>query len=205
MIFIIKAQIVTHYCYWTLFLSMYTLSWLISGISILVYLHLLLFLLKCLDLWWTLFKPFLNIILTHVTKGLRILCLWLSILGGVDVHFIKEPSNPSYFNNGSDAKLVWDYTDPHNKIQGIIYSVLVNTAYVRMIIRESGGVREHPNIPQSYRGRVTIEGRATLVIKNINPGDNTEFKCELTGSFLGSLVHTVQLIVTGMYFRHNHW
>ena len=120
------------------------------------------------------------------------------------MHFTQEPSNPSYFNNGSDANLVWDYTDPHNKIQGIIYSVLVNTAYVRMIIRESGGVREHPNIPQSYRGRVKIEGRATLVIKNINPGDNTEFKCELTGSFLGSIVHTVQLIVTGMYFRHNH-
>ena len=67
------------------------------------------------------------------------------------MHFIKEPSNPSYFNNGSDAKLVWDYTDPHIKIQDIIYSVLVNAAYVRMITRESGGVREHPNIPQSYK------------------------------------------------------
>ena len=67
------------------------------------------------------------------------------------MHFIKEPSNPSYFNNGSDAKLVWDYTDPHIKIQDIIYSVLVNAAYVRMITRESGGVRERPNIPQSYK------------------------------------------------------
>ena len=67
------------------------------------------------------------------------------------MHFIKEPSNPSYFNNGSDAKLVWDYTDPHIKIQDIIYSVLVNAAYVRMTTRESGGVREHPNIPQSYK------------------------------------------------------
>ena len=49
------------------------------------------------------------------------------------MHFTKEPSNPSYFNNGSDANLVWDYTDPHNKIQGIIYSVLVNSAFVRLI------------------------------------------------------------------------
>ena len=60
--------------------------------------------------------------------------IWLSILGGVDVHFTKEPSDPSYFNNGSDVNLVWDYTDPHNKIQGIIYSVLVNGAFIRMIL-----------------------------------------------------------------------
>ena len=152
--------------------------------------------------WWTLFKDFfLNNILTHVTKRLRIICLWLSILGGVDVRFTQEPSDPSYFNNGSDAKLVWYYTDPDNKVDNIIYSVLFNKAYVRMINRIGG---EYPNIPQSYKGRVKIEGRATLVIKNVNPGDNTEFKCELTGSFLGSIVSTVQLIVRGTYFRHNH-
>ena len=49
---------------------------------------LLLLLTLKVPLWWTLFKPFfLNIILMYpyVTKGLRIVCLWLSILGGVDV------------------------------------------------------------------------------------------------------------------------
>ena len=72
------------------------------------------------SLWWTLFKQFfLDITITHVTKGLRIFCLWLSILGGVNVNFTQEPSDPSYFNNGSDAKLVWDYADPENKIQRI--------------------------------------------------------------------------------------
>ena len=120
------------------------------------------------------------------------------------MHFSQEPSNPSYFNNGSDAKLVWDFTDPHNNIKDIMYSVLVNTAYVRMINSGSGSVKQHQDIPQSYKGRVKIEGRATLVIKNVNPGDNTEFKCELTGTFLGSIVSTVKLIVRGMYFRHNH-
>ena len=86
-----------------------------------------------------------------------------------------------------------------------MYSVLVNTAYVRMIHSESGSVKQHRDIPQSYKGRVKIEGRATLVIKNVNPGDNTEFKCELSGTFLGSIVSTVKLIVRGTYFRHNHW
>ena len=124
------------------------------------------------------------------------LCLWLSILGGADVRFTQEPSNPSYFNNGSDANLVWDYTDPHNKILGIIYSVLVNGRFVEMMVNDSRGVQEHPGIPPSYKGRVKIEGRATLVIKNINPGDNTEFRCELRES-LFSLKRTVQLIGAG--------
>ena len=44
----------------------------------------------------------------------------MSILGGVNVRFTQEPSNPSYFNNDSDANLVWDYTDPQNNIQSII-------------------------------------------------------------------------------------
>ena len=128
----------------------------------------------------------------------------MSILGGVDVHFTQEPSKPSYFNNGSDANLVWDYTDPHNKIQGILYSVLVKGAYVKMIFNNSGGVQEHPDIPPSYKGRIKIEGRATLVIKNISPDDNTEFKCEMWGSFSYGLQNTVQLIVAGRYYRHNH-
>ena len=166
-----------------------------------VYTFILLLLLLTLKvpLWLTLFKPFLlNINITHVTKGLRILCLCLSILGSVDVHFTQEPSNPSYFKNGSDASLVWDYTDPHNKIQHIIYSVLVNGAFVRVIFNDSHGVQEHPSIPPSYKGRVKIKGRATLVIENINPGDNTIFRCEMRGSFVGSIGSTVQLIVAGI-------
>ena len=158
-----------------------------------------------MPLWWTLFKPFfLNIILTQVTKELIIFCLWMSILGGVGVVFTQEPSNPSYFNNGSDANLVWDYTDPHNEVQYITYRVLVNGSFDTMMINSSRGVQENPDMPSSYKGRVKIEGRATLVIKNINPGDNTEFRCELTGSFVGSIAHTVQLIAAGMYYRHHH-
>ena len=111
----------------------------------------------------------------------------------MDVHFTQEPSDPSYFNNGSDAKLVWDYNDPHNKIQYIVYSVLVKNAF------GSFGVQEHPDIPKSYQGRVKIEGRATLVIKNIHPGDDTEFKCDVFGSFSYPVESTVQLIMAGTY------
>ena len=170
------------------------------------YLYSLLLLLTLkVPLWLTLFKPFLlNINITHVTKGLKILCLRLSILGGVDVRFTQEPSSPSYFNNGSDAKLVWDYTDPHNDIQDILYEVQVNGAFVKMMVKNSLGVQEHPSIPPSYKGRVKIEGRATLVINNINPRDNAKFNCELIGSFLETVKSTVQLIVAGKYYRNSY-
>ena len=128
----------------------------------------------------------------------------LSILGGVDVRFTREPSNPSYFNNGSDAKLVWDYADPQNKIQSIVYGVLVNKAPVRMFVNSSTGVQGTSYIPLSYQGRVKIEGRATLVIKNVNPGDNAEFICELIGSFSDTFESRVQLIVAGRYYRDKH-
>ena len=127
----------------------------------------------------------------------------MSILGGLDVHFIQEPSNSSYFNNGSDANLVWDYTDPQNKIQYIIYGVLIDGAFVRMMVYDSRGVQEHPNIPSCYKGRVKIEGRATLVVNNINPADNTKFKCSVYG-LVGTIESIVHLIVAGTFNRHNH-
>ena len=99
---------------------------------------------------------------------------------------------------------MWDYADPENKIQYVTYSVLVNGNFLRMIVNGSHGVQEHSQIPPSFRGRVKIEGRATLVIKNINPGDNTNFRCELIGSFLYLVQSTVQLDVAGTYNRHNY-
>ena len=93
-------------------------------------------------------------------------------------------------------------SDSHNKIKHITYSVLVDGVFVKRMFNDSRGVQEHPNVPLSYNGRVKIEGRATLVIKSINPGDNTKFRCEIRGSF--EIESTVQLIAAGMYCRHNH-
>ena len=115
----------------------------------------------------------------------------------------QEPSDPSYFKNGSDANLVWNYTDPLNKVQGIIYSVLVKGVYVKMIFKDSLRVQEYSSIPLSYKGRVKIEGIATLVIKNINPKDKAKFKFEMWGSLSSKIESTVQLIVAGTYYRHN--
>ena len=43
-------------------------------------------------------------------------------------------------HNSSDANLVWDYTDSQNNIQYIIYSVLVDGTFVRMMVNDSRGV-----------------------------------------------------------------
>ena len=118
---------------------------------------------------------------------------------GADVKFTQEPSNPSYFNKGSDANLVWNYADPDNKIAAIAFSVLVNGEFKTMIFNDSNGVQKHSSIPTSYEGRIKIEGRATLVIKNISTEDNTDFKCELWKSPSGEVKSTVQLIVAGMH------
>ena len=123
---------------------------------------------------------------------------------GVDEIFTQEPSNPSYFNKGSDANLVWNYTYPRNKIAAIAFSVLVNGEFKTMIFNNSHGVQEHSSIPPSYKGRVKIEGRATLVIKNISTGDNTKFRFEMWKNPSGQVEKTVQLIVAGMCCRHNH-
>ncbi|CAH3157670.1 unnamed protein product [Pocillopora meandrina] len=58
-------------------------------------------------------------------------------------------------------------------------------------------------IPPSYKGRVKIEGRATLVIKNINPGDNTEFECELIGDFfVCGTKHSATYCGRGTTYKH---
>ena len=53
------------------------------------------------------------------------------------MHFTQEPSNPSYFNKGSDVNLVWDHTDPHNNIQSIICSVLIHEVFIKIMVNDS--------------------------------------------------------------------
>ena len=111
-----------------------------------------------------------------------------------------EPPNPSYAGNGSNAKLVWDYTvDNPAELLGIIYSVKgSNGAFSGMLVKSvDGSVADHQNIPTAYKGRVRIEGRASLVVENVTPRDNTEFKCALVPKSGTDLESKVKLIVTG--------
>ena len=108
------------------------------------------------------------------------------------------PSDPTYVNNGSTAKLAWDYSDPNNDLYGIVFSVLVKRAgFKRMLYKENGVVKEHQSLPSAYKGRVRMEGRATLVIEKITPKDNTEFRCILFDGITYP-ESDIRLIVAGM-------
>lgn len=111
-----------------------------------------------------------------------------------------EPPNPSYAGNGSNAKLVWDFSmDTQAKLLGIIYSVKEPSgAFTGMLVKyTNGSVINHQSIPAAYKGRVRIEGRASLVVENVTPRDNTEFKCALVPKSGTDLESKVKFIVTG--------
>ena len=125
-------------------------------------------------------------------------------LGGV-IKFTLEPANPSYARNGTDAKLAWDYSvdNKQTELEGIRYSVESGQSFTGiLLLLNNGTVMNHPDIPVAYYGRVRIEGRASLVIENINLRDNTQFRCTLVAKVGagGDVVSIVQLIVTGMYY-----
>ena len=124
-------------------------------------------------------------------------------LGGL-LKFTEEPPNPSYARKESNAKLVWDYSvdSPQAKLEGILYSVqIADRVFANMlVILYNGTVVTVSTIPVAFKGRVRIEGRASLVIENVTLEDNTAFICTLVArSGAGRQVRSfVQLIVTGM-------
>ena len=110
------------------------------------------------------------------------------------------PPDPSYAINGSNAKMMWNYSDDNPAdLHAIIYSVRgASGAFIEMLVKTIGaGVAEHLNIPTAYKGRVGIEGKATLVIENVTSQDNKEFKCALLSDSGLDLESIVKLIVTG--------
>ncbi|KAL9964765.1 hypothetical protein ACROYT_G028449 [Oculina patagonica] len=116
--------------------------------------------------------------------------------------FTLEPSDPSYARKGSNARLVWDYSvdDKQKELQGIVYSVQVsNGPSVYVLVQfKNGTVVEHPQLPAAYKGRVRIEGNASLIIENVSLQDNTRFMCRLYAEPGAGQDHLsiVQLIVT---------
>ena len=121
--------------------------------------------------------------------------------------FTLKPPSPSYARNGTDAKLVWDYSvdDKQKELQGILFSVETGGAFKRMLVQmKNGTVVEHPAIPSEYTGRVGMKGNATLVISNVSPQDSRLFKCQLMPeSGQGQIQESVvELIVTGKLMNY---
>jgi len=132
--------------------------------------------------------------------------LFFVILEGV-IKFISIPPNPNYARNGTDAKLVWDYSvdKPQTELDGVLYSVEKGSGgnFINMLgLQNDGTVVNFSSIPNECKGRVRIEERASLVIEKVTFQDNTQFICTLiakpgAGRDQSSVV---RLIVTGMYY-----
>ena len=120
------------------------------------------------------------------------------------IQFTKEADNPSYIKKGNNATLVWDYsvTDRQVELKGVIWAVYFNNQYKNLIVEYKNGNRVlAPGRPPAYVGRISIEGRASLVIENITVQDNTFFRCTLRAeptSGLQDQDSVIKLIVTGM-------
>jgi len=126
------------------------------------------------------------------------------IIEGV-IKFTSIPHNPSYARNGTDAKLVWDYSvdNPQTELEGVIYGVKKGSNFINMLGQQNDGtVTTFSSIPNEYKGRVRIEGRASLVIEKVTFQDNTSFMCTLVAKPGAGRDQTskVRLIVTGMYY-----
>ena len=133
-----------------------------------------------------------------------VLISFIIILEGA-IKFTLEPPNPSYARNGSNARFVWDYSvdNPQAELDGIIYSVEVSGGiFTDMLgLQNDGTVITFPSIPDEYKGRVRIEGRASLVIENITSQDNSAaFMCTLVAMTGLDVSSVVQLFVTGIYY-----
>ena len=124
------------------------------------------------------------------------------------IQFTKEPDKPSYIKKGNNATLVWDYsvTDRQAELKGITWAVYLNNQYKNLEVEDKNGNKvPNPGKPPAYDGRTSIEGRASLVIKNITAQDNTFFRCTLlaeAASGLPDKESTIKLIVTGMSVSH---
>ena len=119
--------------------------------------------------------------------------------------FTQERGNQLYFQEGSTANLIWTYTVDNRKAElaRIIWSVFNKTdsSFVALIVEgKDGTVKHNPNAPPTYGPeRVSKEGQASLVIKNVTFKDSTTYKCLLDGETgVTGATSSVKLIVTGM-------
>lgn len=125
--------------------------------------------------------------------------------------FTRTPDDPTYVVKGDNATLVWEYSvdDRQIELKGIVWTVTVKATGnpAILVIETKSGNRSNPaNIPQAYKGRVSVEETATLVIQNVTLEDSTTFSCSLRAESVPSAVDTeagTRLFVTGMFASVN--
>ena len=124
-----------------------------------------------------------------------------SIIQGLTAPFTEAPSDPTYVMAGSDARLKWNYD--HGNVDNVAIQYKKSGSFETLVVKDSkGSVQVNLNEPKNLTDRVTIEGNATLVIKAVNAGDSTRYRCRFTPVGIGkpsSTEGSVRLIMACRY------
>lgn len=101
--------------------------------------------------------------------------------------------------------MTWAYTVDNRtaELRAIVWSIFNKTSnsLITLILEEKDGtVKHNPNAPPTYGPeRVTKEGQASLVIKNVTFKDSATYKCLLDRESGKGQGNSVDVIVTGMH------
>lgn len=112
--------------------------------------------------------------------------------------FVLTPADPFEAQEGSNVTLHWDYTG--SNLVSLAWGVADGDNNLSTIIAQKQGNND-VQYSSSYRDRVLIEGRASLVIYNVKASDSKRYGCQLTFQGQSSpIFSSVRLLVNGEKF-----
>ncbi|XP_067033654.1 fibroblast growth factor receptor 1-like [Acropora muricata] len=91
--------------------------------------------------------------------------------------FVLTPADPFEAQEGSNVTLHWDYTG--SNLVSLAWGVADGDNNLSTIIARKQGNND-VQYSSSYRDRVLIEGRASLVVYNVKASDSKRYGCQLT-------------------------
>lgn len=120
------------------------------------------------------------------------------LFSDAQVIFVLTPADPFEAQQGSNVTLHWDYTG--SNLLSLAWGVADGDSHLSTIIAQKHGNND-VQYSSSYRDRVLIQGRASLVLYNVKESDSTRYGCQLTfQGQLSPIFSSTRLIINGNEF-----
>lgn len=111
------------------------------------------------------------------------------------VSFVLTPASPVQAQQGANATLYWDYTS-NRPLTFAQWGTTDSESKLQTIIAQQKGNGEVEYLSLNYRGRATIQGRASLILINVKESDSGQYGCHLTFDSV-TIINSTSLIVSG--------